>query len=55
MCTTSRKMKEELVGFEVAELAREKGFDWDCNANWKTYEQVLEAGLLEALKLINNV
>lgn len=25
-------MKEAYVSFEVAELLKEKGFDWDCNA-----------------------
>lgn len=24
-------MKDELVGFDVAKLAKEKGFDWECD------------------------
>jgi len=32
-----RKMKEELITFETAKLAKEKGFDWACNMSTTHY------------------
>lgn len=31
-------MREELIGFEVAKLAKEKGFDWLCNGFYDLYD-----------------
>jgi hypothetical protein len=40
-------MREELVTFDTAKLAKDKGRD-----TFKTYEEALEDGLIRALKLI---
>ena len=29
-------MKEQLIGFKTAKLAKEKGFDWECNSLYRT-------------------
>jgi len=31
-------MKEQLISFETAKLAKEKGFDLKCNCHWSTYD-----------------
>jgi len=31
-------MKETLIGFQVAKLAKEKGFDLKCSSHWSTYD-----------------
>lgn len=50
-------MTEELVTLETAKLLKEKGFNWKCEhtiscVRYNTYEEALEAGIQEALKLI---
>jgi hypothetical protein len=27
-------MQEQIISFETAKLAKEKGFDWECNHSW---------------------
>lgn len=41
-------MKEQIISFEIAKLAKEVGYKFN------TYEEVLEEGLKESLKLIKN-
>ena len=55
-------MKDQLVTLDVAQLAKEKGiksiselppYNNVHGYDYTTYEEALEQGLLEALKLIN--
>lgn len=34
-------MKEDLINFETAKLAKEKGFDWKCNHYYETSGQLI--------------
>lgn len=45
-------MEEQLVSLEVARLLEEKGFYNGSAYCYDTYEEALEEGLKEALKLI---
>jgi hypothetical protein len=38
-------MKEELIVFETAKLAKEKGFDWDCESYYKPNTKELPSNL----------
>tara|TARA_R110000772_G_C13065980_1_gene415812 strand:- start:98 stop:505 length:408 start_codon:yes stop_codon:yes gene_type:complete len=38
-------MKEELITFETAKLAKEKGFDWDCESYYKPNTKELPSNL----------
>lgn len=45
-------MKEELISFETAKLAKEKEFDWDCT---NYYQDSIRAGHFKVNSLKNSV
>ena len=60
-------MTDQIITFDTAKLAKEKGFDWECNVMdgelpqhhlyseyifGSSYEEVLESGLQKALEIV---
>ena len=38
-------MEEQLISFETARLAKEKGFDWKCDNHWELGEHDKNPGI----------